>query len=955
MKRALVLSFGLVGILAASAGAPHWEWSGWGGGGWFWCAAADPADGDVFYMGGDVDGLWKTTDAGRTWQFRNAGLPNYAVYSLAVAPSDARTVYALTGGGVAVSTDGAETWKACPQTARASLNILAGRGGSIHALAVDPTDPKTVYAGGASGRVVKSTDGGTSWTVLDCPTQGAAVNTVAVSGNDRNLVFVCRGGLGLFRSVDAGATWRKVDGAPAGARTVCWAGPRAPHTWYGAFGADGVQVSTDDGLTWLSLNAPACSWPAHDVVSRRDDTQTVHALFVQSFDCRVATTRNGGAEWTVETRFAADHAANPTLPEKWGADYFSGLENLAISPVTPDHILAPGNWNPCFSRDGGRTWAESCRGADITCFQDIRFLDGSVYGAAMDEGTCRSADGGAQWSALFPRRWTEGLSGHHWRVLPQKLADGRTRVISTVSPWAGSVTYPVKVIVSEDGGKSFTVATGLPAYRTHANTMWGEGHGRALAADPTDPDVVYLGIDGDPENGNAGGGIFRSTDGGHTWSQLPNQPASRRMFFGLAVDPTNPQRVVWGACGDNSGVYVSENAGASWTKAAGLGDWIYNVEISPTGVIYASGNQLYRSTDHGRSFQTVSSFSCGGTVMGIAIDPNDEKRLWTSVAAWDDSAVGGVFETTDGCRTWTEITGDIPNRKPMVVRYDPDAGCLWAAGPAAFKLQVDAQKPVPSDIEITVAAGLGTVAHEGVLDVSTNLTITVGAGTRYVVGRVTGSATLTKRGPGELVFTGGGSDRSAGETIVAEGTVSFGEHQSYQLGGRVVIGGEGKPASLVLTSTRAWATDIFDWRKGGGAFVVKDQGTLDFSANGHAVELRPLAQVRVEEGGAFKPGAWRFSAADLLTVTVGASPSGALQSGTVAAPVQTFAADGTSVFRVPLAKTRNDVAYTVQATDDLTRPFLPCGVAVQRTSDGNLAFDIPTGGRSALFVRIRAQ
>ena len=190
---------------------------------------------------------------------------------------------------------------------------------------------------------------------------------------------------------------------------------------------------------------------------------------------------------------------------------------------------------------------------------------------------------------------------------------------------------------------------------------------------------------------------------------------------------------------------------------------------------------------------------------------------------------------------------------------------------------------------------------------------------------------------------------------MAEGTVSFGEHQSYQLGGRVVIGGEGKPASLVLTSTRAWATDIFDWHKGGGAFVVKDQGTLDFSANGHAVELRPLAQVRVEEGGAFKPGAWRFSAADLLSVAVGASPSGALQSGTVAAPVQTFAADGTSVFRVPLAKTRNDVAYMVQATDDLTRPFLPCGVAVQRTSDGNLAFDIPTGGRSALFVRIRAQ
>ena len=254
-----------------------------------------------------------------------------------------------------------------------------------------------------------------------------------------------------------------------------------------------------------------------------------------------------------------------------------------------------------------------------------------------------------------------------------------------------------------------------------------------------------------------------------------------------------------------------------------------------------------------------------------------------------------------------------------------------------------------------MAGDLGTVAHDGILDVWTNLTVTVGAGTRYVVSRVTGSATLTKRGPGALVFDGSGSDRSSGETVVAEGTVLFGAHLSFQLGSRVTIGGAGSQAALVLTTASAYATDIFDWRKGGGTFVVKDRGTLDFSANAATAELRPLAQVRVEEGGTFKPGAWRFSNANLLSVRGGEAAQDVLPEGVCAAPVCTVAEDGTSVFRVPLARTRADCAYTVQATDDLAKPFRPCGVSVQATADGLLALDIPTGGKSALFARIAAQ
>ena len=856
--------FAVPGVAAPAKRADvRWTWCGWGGGGWFWSSAADPVDANVFYMGGDVNGIWKTTDGGKSWFFVNDGLQNFGVYSLAVAPSSPKTVYALTQDGVAASFDGAKTWKPCGETRNAALKVSAHRGGSVKAIAVDPRAPKTVYAGGANGRAVKSTDGGESWTVLDylsarkeeegetakpvsgagygrltvaanandwanyvriqkfidqngadwsacdkvgvkvflpgdapagmaativvqsgswtwkegpmktlepgkwttveypmsvysdpkkvqllhfvvrtngkgykgeigldefvatgvgkrivlgewngaetedwkvspdantksitksilpskapkVPVAGDPVRCIAVSGANPKLVLLCQQKFGLFRSTDAGATWAHVKDAPAGASVVCWAGPAAPKTWYGAFGKSGVFVSIDDGATWRSLNAPLESgMGARDVVVNTKDPKVAHVIIGQGFGGYVATTRDGGATWTKTKEMKPDRVYNPTLPEQKSVG-MSGLENISLSPADPNRVHMAGNWDPCMSWDGAKTWFESVRGADITCFHDIQHLGGDTYGAAMDEGSLVTKNAGATWQALAPRKWTPGLSGHHWRVLPQKLRDGRMRVISTVSPWAHGHDFNVKVIVSEDGGKTFEEAKGLPDYRTHANTMWGEGHGRAISADPTNPDIVYLGIDGDPEKGNAGGGVFKSTDGGHSWKQIPNQPGSRRMMYGIKVDPTNPNRIVWGACGTTSGVYVSEDAGESWTKAPNLNDWIFNVEVSAKGTVYAGGNQLYRSDDHGKTFRAVTKLS-GVTVVGIACDPANEKRMWISASTWDGNRAGGIYETVDGGKTWADITGDIPYPKPLIVRYNDTTHELWAAGPGAFK------------------------------------------------------------------------------------------------------------------------------------------------------------------------------------------------------------------------------------------------------------------------------
>ena len=854
-------------VCGAAETEAKWTWCGWGGGGWFWSSAPDPVDRNTFYMGGDVNGLWKTVNGGRSWKFMNRGLPNYEVYSLVVAPSDRNRLYALTVNGIAVSTDGAQSWTHAKDTARSGLDVGSSRGGSIHAVAVDYKNADIVYAGGKTGRAVKSVDGGKNWEVLDYmsarkpvegeiakPASGAGfgriavaanpmdwsnyiriqkfisqsgadwsahdtisckvfipkdapagmaativvqsggwdwkegpmknlepgawttlsyplttykdpksvnlvhfvvrtngkgykgdisidefavkggaapltlgewdgadkegwqvspdnntksitksfttsktpsvaaagdpVSTIAVSGANPDLVLLCQQKHGLFRSTDAGKTWKHLTDAPAEARCVFWAGPTAPRTWFGAFGKQGLFKSTDDGLTWTSLNAPMDNMAARDVVCSRQDPNTIHAIVSQGFGGHIVTSRDGGATWTKNKQFKPDRKGNPTLPEDGMRTSMSGLENLGISPVDGNYMHMAGNWNPCFTHNGGETWVESVRGADITCFHDIQHLGADTYGAAMDEGSCVTTSAGETWEALYPRRWKGGYSGHHWRVLPQRLADGRTRVICTISPWAYNGDQLVRVIWSEDGGKTFTESTGLPTYRTHANTMWGEGHGRAISADPTNPDIVYLGIDGDPEKGHAGGGIFKSTDGGKSFAQMKNQPGSRRMMYGLCVDPTNPKRIVWGACGATAGVYVSNDAGESWEKAQGLNDWLFNVEVTKKGTIYAGGSQLWRSDDHGRTFRAVTKLS-GVTACGIAYDPADENRVWFSATTWSsnsDAPNTGVYESTDGCRTWHDVTGDIGYRKPVILRYNATTKELWAAGPGAFKL-----------------------------------------------------------------------------------------------------------------------------------------------------------------------------------------------------------------------------------------------------------------------------
>jgi len=838
-----------------------WQACGWGGGGLYWSCVFDPADADTIYLGGDVVGTYKSTDAGKRFRFITKGLGNFAVHSLAAAKSAPGTLYALTKDGVSRSRDGGENWTHLAVTGHDGLGIKLHRPLSVRAVAVDPTDARTVYVGGHAGGLWKTIDGGETWrhleylsrsagaaapafagkgslalsfdakrgdwkahgraekhfggagrdlsayaritarvmapkgaprlqyqlvvqtgekwlwqdgpfvdgrsgawtpvaldlagkkdldatralyVVIRCPeaayrgrvyvdavtlhraggesevladwetpgdasgwsfgkryentklvtgvaqsqasnvkVSASAVSSVAVSRTDPRIVMIASSSHGLYRSSDAGASWSRV-GEPAKASCIAFA-PSDGKIAYASFWDEKVARSADGGLTWTKCDASAfeAKRSIRQVVVHPTDPNRAWCIGNIGWGGRVYRSTDGGASWKDCTKTTRDLAANPTLPREPGGK-MSKVTNIAVSPMNPDRLYISANWRCFLSDDGGSTWQERIAGADITCFTDIRFCGGTVYVTAMDEGLLCSDDRGATWRQLFPLRWARTGSGHQWRCLVRDV-DGHRRIVSTLSPWDDN-EHPNRVLVSDDGGSSFVNGyAGLPDYRPRPNTMWGQGYPRALAADPSDPNTLYLGIDGAPEKGREGGGVFKSTDGGRSWRRLASQPASRRMFYGLAVDPTDRARIYWGACGERGGLHRTSDGGASWEHVFDKETWVFNVEVAPSGAVYCPGKNLWRSTDAGATWTKITSFS-GMQITGLAIDPRDERRIWLSRVTWGEAPVGGVWRTTDGGATWEDITAALPNPKPLVLRYDPDARELWAGGPGLFRI-----------------------------------------------------------------------------------------------------------------------------------------------------------------------------------------------------------------------------------------------------------------------------
>ncbi|MEO8595128.1 MAG: glycosyl hydrolase [Candidatus Solibacter sp.] len=200
-----------------------------------------------------------------------------------------------------------------------------------------------------------------------------------------------------------------------------------------------------------------------------------------------------------------------------------------------------------------------------------------------------------------------------------------------------------------------------------------------LAMDPSNPRVLYAAtweISRKPwrmDSGGPGSGIFKSTDGGDTWSEIsraPGLPKGVLGKIGLAISPVNPEHIWAMVEAADGGLFRSDNGGRNWTRvneAANLRQraWYYtHIYADPKNVdtVYALNVGMFKSIDGGRTFNPIGTPHSDNHDLWIA--PADPK---TMIEAND----GGAAVTHDGGRTWSTLDNQ-PTAQFYRVTLDQD-------------------------------------------------------------------------------------------------------------------------------------------------------------------------------------------------------------------------------------------------------------------------------------------
>jgi len=205
--------------------------------------AIAPTNPQKMYAGGHP-GFYRSEDGGETWIQDNSGLPGTDVHGLGMDPQNPDTLYAsIMGAGLYRSTEAGGSWE--------PVNAEVGVMGPI---LVDPRDSEILYAAGMEGGFVKSEDGGKGWIELGTIPGGMAM-WVSQSLEDPDVLYAANGG--VSKSTDGGENWRPMnEGLPEGASTVAVAADDPRIVYAGVLDGTEARVyrSEDGGESWEARN-----------------------------------------------------------------------------------------------------------------------------------------------------------------------------------------------------------------------------------------------------------------------------------------------------------------------------------------------------------------------------------------------------------------------------------------------------------------------------------------------------------------------------------------------------------------------------------------------------------------------------------------------------------------------------------------------------------------------------
>ncbi len=574
-------------------------------------------------------------------------------------------------------------------------------GGRTNAIAINPLDPRIMFAGSASGglwRTDNSGYGALGWHYIDTGFPVLGVNAIAIDPADTARVYIGTGevygkessigglyirttrgsyGIGILRTSDGGLTWEKsLDWSYDQRRGVLALDidPNDPDRVY-AGTSEGLYRTSDGGDTWdLVLDVDMVV----DIAINHIDSDTLFAscgnLGIPA-DAGIYRSMDGGDTWT-----------------ELGS-------------------VLPGNWT-------GKTLLDIYQAAPNVIYAD-------VANALSDEdpvgvGLYRSIDSGDTWEELtagFPdynmiARY-QGWFSHYVCVHPQ---DSSSVFVS------GVYSY-----LSTDGGRTFSRESHSDWYYGVSPVGGPEGDSNYVHADnhcfarhPTQPNTIIMGTDG---------GVYRSTDFGRTFNARNGSYQTTQFYKGFSSSQIEEDFAVGGLQDNSTVVYLGDDA---WQRTLGgdggytglfpenpdvllastqygriyrssnrgydnwplingdmigAGDVVFVApfQIAPSNrsILYAGRVNVWRSDNQGQSWvgRGWADELDGNPVLSLSIYSGDADVVWAGTAPAAHRA--GIHRTDDGGRTWENITGNLPDRYPVDIeagRGGPDLAYVVLSG-----------------------------------------------------------------------------------------------------------------------------------------------------------------------------------------------------------------------------------------------------------------------------------
>ncbi len=695
--------------------------------------AGVPSQPNVFYIGFDNGGVWRSSDFGSTWVPLFDNQPTGSIGAIAVPQSNPNIIYVgsgagiirpdlATGDGMYKSTDAGKTWT--------HLGLRDSQ--MIADIEVDPTNPSRLfvavlghpYGPNAERGIFRSTDGGATFQKVLYKDEYTSGNDVRIDPKDPNTIYAAMwqqqqgffengafGGTdgGIYKSTDGGSTWKQLTTglppiieanlaiAPSNSKviyaTVAPGGPAAGGGRGGRGGGRGgggaaiaFYKSTDAGEHWfLATDDPRIA----ETGSQRHppDTRPLGRIGGGDLPTITVDPSNEKVVYSCSTVFWRTEDGGLTWSAVRGAPGGDDYQKSWVNPVFPQIILLVSDQGAVVSANRGESWSNWYNQPTAAMYHvtaDNAFPYRLCSGQQDSGSACvesRSMDGEITFHDWHPVGIEEYGEAAPDPKNPDLVYGGKVTVYNRVTGQKANVGPP-------GGGRGAAVVE-LPPNAPPARTV----RTQPLNWSPKDPTVLFY----------ATAGVWKTTNAGHSWTPISGDltrqtwdvpsnagkyastvtPAAQGSVTALAPSPLDVN-VLWAGTGDGL-IQVTMDGGKKWTNVTPpeLKPWtrIFNMDAGhfDARTAYAAANtlrlddmnpHLWRTHDGGKTWTEIDKGIDGGAVTNsIREDPRKKGLLYAST----DTQVWVSFDDGDN---WHSLRLNMPAISIRDIEVKDDASCM---------------------------------------------------------------------------------------------------------------------------------------------------------------------------------------------------------------------------------------------------------------------------------------